>query len=120
MSLSIRLRETAKRMIENYGNTIELIDNSNEGVYDPQIGKRIITSVTYVKKGFIKNITEEELKIAGIPENLFGKITMIVTVAYDDDLTNVNNKWTINGFPIYKSIKTTIMDETVVLKFYAG
>lgn len=120
MALATRLKAVADKLIKEYGNTIVFTDKNTDGYYDPQTGLRNITEVTYNKKGQVKNITEADLKIAKIPDNLFGKISTIITVVSDEDLVNINNRWLVNDLSIHKIIKITSQDTYIVFKIYAG
>lgn len=119
-TLSQRLQTLTATLTEKYGNTITLVDGSAEGWYDPQTGSKHISSVTYTKFGSIKDVTNEELKVANIPDNILGSIRSVVTLAFDDDIASIGSKWTVNGMAIHKVITVSAQDTKIMVKLFVG
>lgn len=119
-TISERLQALAGTLTAQYGNTITLVDKSAEGWYDPQTGERHQNTVTYVKYGAIKAITTEDIKIANMPDKVLDKVSKVITLAVDNDISTINNSWTVDGMAIHKIIKVTAQNNDIMIKLFVG
>ena len=121
MALANNLKLTADKMLEKFGNTLSIKTTTNDGVYNPQTGTRgTPTEIEIVRKGYIKNPSNEDLKISGLSEGTWGNIKFMVTLRYDNETSLIDNTYTINKVCVTKVITTTAQDTDIVLKIYCG
>lgn len=121
MGLADNLKNTAIKLIKEYGNSVTLSTTTNNNLYNPQTGSYGSPVVEeYTKIAYLAPVTNELLRKSGIPEGEWGNIKFVATLIEDSETIRLNNKWTIDGVPITKVSKTQAQDLVVVMKVYCG
>jgi hypothetical protein len=121
MGFANGLKNTAIRLLIEYGNLVVLSTKTNDAVYNPQTGQYgSETVVEYNKLAAVSNASNEELKGSGIPEGEWGNIKAVYTMVEDNETSQITNEWFIDGNPIKKVAPTQAQNTVVVLKVYVG
>lgn len=118
MSLATNMNKTAHRLIEKFGNRVtvtkEIYDSSAD--YDPTTGQIVApTVISQTFKAAVRPVTIDEL---GRHELEAGEVHSVATLAIEDSLADLDNKWKINGHPIRKIVKVSVQDTGIVIKIF--
>ena len=118
MALKDNLLSTASKLIGQFGSDVELkkVVTGNK-VYDPITDEYVgdDESIVVNTKCSYTMLANGDNTVDEFPE-----VRRVCWVYYQDEISDIDNKWTANDNKIYKTVPLEVQNQQIVYKLYIG